>query len=930
MIEITHQNARRLIRLELDAALHEGEWSRLAVHLETCPACRGYRQSLRDTELGLRRALRSGLEAVPAPQENIAAEVLAARLRRARLRRRAAAAAGALAALVIFFALGGPGWIAELFSPAENPSPAAGNAEPAAPAAPTPAAGEFAGVLAYESRRMDGPGGDMEIYLLNPGGGPVNLTNHPANDTAPTWSPDGEWVAFLSDRASSPGQKAKTELWVTAVTGSPSVQLTSEPGITWQEPLSWSPDGRWIALTGRREAQGGESWVYLVPLDGAAPRSLAGTRGGGSPKFSPTDPNRLAFTYQGEGESELHVLRLDSGIEGSRSLYANPLAAQPHSGASFDWSPDGASLAFITGGAAGTQAVAEGSISTISVLSAGWRSEIVARSRWPSAYRAVSWTPDGAVAYVEALSDARARASSPLPADECWQLRTRRFAYQGLADGRVFTAGELCLESGFDLDSWTGDGLWLAAVGRRPGESQRALYAVRVPGRAGRVEAQPQGSQEVEVLQLAADPGTLHPPRVRPRPQPGTEPLAIDPRPARKARAGLPPSDLTRHPGGPPGKLVYAVQNNAMSLVVSTNPDGTGGKVLYASSGLNDCPRWSPDGRQVALVQYLKRELAPGKAQSGGARSGLARAAPAGGSWPYFDPEIAVLDAGGGTPRRISESGLLPEAGPDPLVARYSCPVWSPDGAPGGPYIATIVTTARGGYLAMLSLNGGRMRFVPIPSPVPGVEPVWSADGRRIFSAQYSPTGETQRVAVTSLPDDPRLPLNSIMLSLSGNWEEIYGMIYSRENSLLYLLTVADLRGSPSLLSLRPVKVQYLVEPAVVEGAPLLIGESYASFSLERIAPAWLSDGSLGLALRGGPSEAVKTHLARFDLQSGRLVPLAEVEDKLSGAFWSRDGRWLVYSTESGLWGLDVAAAALGRAGPVWLSPLPVTSVDWQ
>lgn len=47
----------------------------------------------------------------------------------------------------------------------------------------------------------DGRDGNMEIYLLAIGSDqPVRLTNNPALDLLPTISPDGQWVAFLSNR----------------------------------------------------------------------------------------------------------------------------------------------------------------------------------------------------------------------------------------------------------------------------------------------------------------------------------------------------------------------------------------------------------------------------------------------------------------------------------------------------------------------------------------------------------------------------------------------------------------------------------------------------------------------------------------------------------------------------------------------------------
>lgn len=42
---------------------------------------------------------------------------------------------------------------------------------------------------------------DSDIYVMNAEGTAVRrLTDHPANDTEPAWSPDGSWITFVSDR----------------------------------------------------------------------------------------------------------------------------------------------------------------------------------------------------------------------------------------------------------------------------------------------------------------------------------------------------------------------------------------------------------------------------------------------------------------------------------------------------------------------------------------------------------------------------------------------------------------------------------------------------------------------------------------------------------------------------------------------------------
>src|SRR6516164_5075837 len=57
---------------------------------------------------------------------------------------------------------------------------------------------------------------------------------------APRWSPDGQWIAFLSKR----GDKF-ANVWVLPADGGEAWRLTDSKSDVMQ--LSWSPDGKWIA-----------------------------------------------------------------------------------------------------------------------------------------------------------------------------------------------------------------------------------------------------------------------------------------------------------------------------------------------------------------------------------------------------------------------------------------------------------------------------------------------------------------------------------------------------------------------------------------------------------------------------------------------------------------------------------------------------------
>lgn len=77
-------------------------------------------------------------------------------------------------------------------------------------------------------------------------------------DLHPDWSPDGQWIAFASDRS------GELEIWVVRPDGSGLKQITSGPGSkTWP---AWSPDGKKILYTGSHEGRQG---LWLVGADGS-------------------------------------------------------------------------------------------------------------------------------------------------------------------------------------------------------------------------------------------------------------------------------------------------------------------------------------------------------------------------------------------------------------------------------------------------------------------------------------------------------------------------------------------------------------------------------------------------------------------------------------------------------------------------------------
>ena len=105
---------------------------------------------------------------------------------------------------------------------------------------------------------------NWEIYVMNADGtNPINITNHPAKDGRPDWSPDGQQIAFSSDR------DGNLEIYAMNADGTNPINLTNH--LAADNRSSWSLDGTRIAFESYRD----KNWeIYVMNADGTNPINL--------------------------------------------------------------------------------------------------------------------------------------------------------------------------------------------------------------------------------------------------------------------------------------------------------------------------------------------------------------------------------------------------------------------------------------------------------------------------------------------------------------------------------------------------------------------------------------------------------------------------------------------------------------------------------
>lgn len=153
-----------------------------------------------------------------------------------------------------------------------------------------------------------------QIWLANTdGGNGFQITYGEKSSTNPRWSPDGNWLAFTSNRKDN-----KNNLYLLRLNGGEAEPLTDvKTGVA---NFDWSPDGRWIAYTMSDKKSDDED---------------------------KNDKGKNDFRWVDENQkmSRLYVVSVMKGADDKRE--PRQLTTESYNvGGDFDWSPDNRVIAF--------------------------------------------------------------------------------------------------------------------------------------------------------------------------------------------------------------------------------------------------------------------------------------------------------------------------------------------------------------------------------------------------------------------------------------------------------------------------------------------------------------------------------------------------------------------------------------------------------
>ncbi len=313
---------------------------------------------------------------------------------------------------------------------------------------------------------------DRDIWMTSwDGGQSVRLTSSKKSESTPRWSPDGKYLAFVSDRDTD---EETEQIWLLPRAGGEAERITSFPGGV--EDYDWSPDGRRLV-------------VAAEDPDADAP----GPGKEKSEKKKPAKPiviDRFQFKEDVTGylgKKRTHLYLFDVATKTSEPLTtgaANELLPS--------WSPDGKTIAFVSKRGADMDRTDNWDVFAIEPRAGAKERQITTyegADNSPDIESRLAWSPDSqSIAYFQ---------GGP---DRLIYYATRHLAVVPAAGGapRVLTAE---LDRNVQAPRWTPDGKQILFLL----EDDGAFHLARIPAAGGPIERLVTGRRVVSGLTTSPD-----------------------------------------------------------------------------------------------------------------------------------------------------------------------------------------------------------------------------------------------------------------------------------------------------------------------------------------------------------------------------------------------------------------------------------------
>lgn len=253
---------------------------------------------------------------------------------------------------------------------------------------------------------------------------PADLYRLPSvSDPQP--SPDGKWISYTLTTIDSLKDSRNADVWMISIDGSQDIQLTSSPD--GESRARWSPDGLYLSfLSSRQDSKGSQVW--LMDRRGGEGKRLTEIKGGINDYSWSPDAKKLLLTLTDPDPEDSGKIKTTKpfvidryqykqDVEGYRykkvhtHLYLfdittkklDTLTKGTHDEESAIWSPDGASIAFVSNR---TEDPDKNENTDIYIIEARPGATMRQLTDWKGSDNSPRWSPDGKwIAYTRSVSE---------------------------------------------------------------------------------------------------------------------------------------------------------------------------------------------------------------------------------------------------------------------------------------------------------------------------------------------------------------------------------------------------------------------------------------------------------------------------------------------------------------------------------------------